>query len=103
MQLIRVNSAEGRNGYVISPQRQFFRQLKYVSLRPADIHSHSYHQYFHALYTRQGEPFSEISPSLKPSSKTFKKVTGLTPTQYRKSNTENYYKRDTDPHQKEKM
>lgn len=36
-------------------------------------------------------------------SKTFKKVTGLTPTQYRKSNTENYYKRDTDPHQKEKM
>ena len=33
-------------------------------------------------------------------SKTFKKVTGLTPTQYRKSNTENYYKRDTDPHKR---
>lgn len=33
-------------------------------------------------------------------SKTFKKITGLSPSQYRKSNIENYYKRDTDPHQK---
>lgn len=36
-------------------------------------------------------------------SKTFKKVTGLTPTYYRKSNTESSYTRDSDPHQKEKM
>lgn len=33
-------------------------------------------------------------------SKTFKKITGLSPSQYRKSNIQNYYKRDTDPHQK---
>lgn len=33
-------------------------------------------------------------------SKTFKKITDLSPSQYRKSNIENYYKRDTDPHQK---
>lgn len=33
-------------------------------------------------------------------SKTFKKITGLSPSQYRKSNIENYSKRDTDPHQK---
>lgn len=33
-------------------------------------------------------------------SKTFKKITGLSPSQYRKSNIENYSKRDADPHQK---
>ena len=51
---------------------------------------------FQKVSIMQSKNFQKVS-------KTFKKVTGLTPTQYRKSNTENYYKRDTDPHQKEKM
>ena len=32
----------------------------------------------------------------------FKKITGLSPLNYRKANTQNHYKRDSDPHQHEK-
>lgn len=35
-------------------------------------------------------------------SKAFKKITGLSPLNYRKANTQNHYKRDSDPHQHEK-